>query len=262
MYELVKVYKRIKPGTDHADVPKIFHPNNTKIENFTKNLMSNSGFIDQLTINKIMAYKALGLWNNTQYSEGLTHIAMVSNLGMQNFHLNFTFLKNDISSLMQVLDFMMKEFENAETRTDLGKHAILVFSIILKTIVSENLQPAVKFMDVLMDKISVKIPLVPYVISTIYQTNEIFKPKSQEISEMYPSIEKLQKYNGKKAKYANKFEIAITKDSDDDESKQFAIQNFLRTIDVSLFIENVSSHHKVLVNMLDITVCELMKGNS
>ena len=157
---------------------------------------------------------------------------------------------------------MMKEFEDSETRADLGKHAILVFSMILKTIVSENLQPAVIFMDVLMDKISVKIPLVPYVISTIYQTNEIFKPKSQEISEMYPSIEKLQKYKGKKGKYANKFEIAITKDSDDDESKQFAIQNFLRTIDLSLFIENVSSHHEVLVNMLDITVCELMKGKS
>ena len=209
-------------------VPKLFHVEN--INEFTENLIITIGK-DDLTNQKILSLKALALWNSGHFSEGLSTIATV-------------------------LNYLMKEFDQFEPRAELGKYSIAVLSMILKDISSKNLTPAIKFLDVVMDKCSLRIPLLPYVISLHYQTNEELREKVKEIFDRYPSINEFKHL---------KFEKAIMADDTiSDESKAYFIQDMLRNIDSNLLNGNNETKdpkQQITTDVVDIKVCELLQAN-
>ena len=208
-------------------VPKLFHVGN--INEFTENLIMTIGK-DDLTNQKILSLKALALWNSGHFSEGLSTIATV-------------------------LNYLMKEFDQFELRAELGKYSIAVLSMILRDISSKNLTPAIKFLDVVMDKCSLRIPLLPYVISLHYQTNEELQDKVKEIFDRYPSIKEFKHL---------KFEKAIMTDTISEGSKAYFIQDMLRNIDSTLFNgnnETKDTKQRITADMVDIKVCELLQAN-
>ena len=212
-------------------VPKLFHVEN--INEFTENLIMTIGK-DDMTNQKILSLKALALWNCGHFSEGLSTIATV-------------------------LTYLMKEFDQFELRAELGKYSIAVLSMILRDISSKNLTPAIKFLDVVMDKCSLRIPLVPYIISLHYQTNEELQDKVKEIFDRYPSIKEFKHL---------KFEKAIMTDTISEASKAYFIQDMLRNIDSNLFTNNGKNKNEtkdtkqqITTDMVDIKVCELLQAN-
>ena len=149
----------------------------------------------------------------------------------------------------------MNEFNQFELRAELGKYSIAVLSMILRDISSKNLTPAIKFLDVVMDKCSLRIPLLPYVISLHYQTNEELQDKVEEIFDRYPSIKEFKHL---------KFEKAIMTDTISEGSKAYFIQDMLRNIDSTLFNSNnetKDTKQRITADMVDIKVCELLQAN-
>ena len=184
-------------------VPRIFDPGS--IDHLCDKLVQENGdILGPIVINQIQAYKSLALWNAGQFSDALATLATT-----------FT--------------FYLKHFHEEEICLQVGKHLISVFIVILRNIVEKNMKPAMKFLDVMMEKLSYKIPILPYIIATSYSTNDDLKDVVKEINAKYPSLEHL--------KHHSKFENCIKKADMTEESKQFFIMDFLLNLDKSKFIE-------------------------
>ena len=184
-------------------VPRIFDPGS--IDHLCDKLVQENGdILGPIVINQIQAYKSLALWNAGQFSDALATLATT-----------FT--------------FYLKHFHEEEICLQVGKHLISVFIVVLRNIVEKNMKPAMRFLDVMMEKLSYKIPILPYIIATSYSTNEDLKDVVKEINAKYPSLEHL--------KHHSKFENCIKKADITEESKQFFIMDFLLNLDKSKFIE-------------------------
>ena len=109
-----------------------------------------------------------------------------------------------------------------------------------------------------MDKCSLRIPLLPYIISLHYQTNEELQDKVKEIFDRYPSIKEFKHL---------KFEKAIMTDTISEASKAYFIQDMLRNIDSNLFTndkntnETKDTKQQITNDLIDIKVCELLQAN-
>ena len=119
-------------------VPRIFDPGS--IDHLCDKLIQENGDIfGPIVIHQIQSYKSLALWNAGLFSDSLATLATT-----------FT--------------FYLKHFHEEEICLQVGKHLISVFVVILKSIVEKDMKPAMKFLDVMMEKLSYKIPILPYII--------------------------------------------------------------------------------------------------
>ena len=184
-------------------VPRIFDPGS--IDHLCDKLIQENGdILGPIVIHQIQSYKSLALWNAGLFSDSLATLATT-----------FT--------------FYLKHFHEEEICLQVGKHLISVFVVILRSIVEKDMKPAMKFLDIMMEKLSYKIPILPYIIATSYSINEENSSIVKEINDKYPSLEHLKQHS--------KFESVIKKADMTEESKQFFIMDFLLTLDKSKFIE-------------------------
>ena len=77
---------------------------------------------------------------------------------------NAGLFSDSLATLATTFTFYLKHFHEEEICLQVGKHLISVFVVILKSIVEKDMKPAMKFLDVMMEKLSYKIPILPYII--------------------------------------------------------------------------------------------------
>jgi hypothetical protein len=95
-----------------------------------------------------------------------------------------------------VLEHWLKNFEDVDSRGNLGQGVVANFSTMLKMISEQNLEPAIEFIDLMTEKLSGQVPIIPYLCHIQFSQNPVLKSKSDELMRKYPSIDKLRYFAG------------------------------------------------------------------
>lgn len=212
-----------------ATIPRIFNPGDIS---FCDKLLQEEKFTPS-TIYQILNMKSAALWNAGNYSTSLE---------------NFT----------SVLQYLMENLEDVE----LGKYAISSLVTMLSTICEHNMKPAVKYLEVILEKIDQSVPIVPYVMVIMMEQDKYFDDKSKEILAKYPTISKLRD---------DKFEKCIKGFSNSPTTtSETKIEKFLSSIDLNAFKssfeeeeiinEKVEMSPQLLQDTIDLTVLEMVKA--
>ena len=208
-------------------IPKIFNPG--EIGKFADDLVSkNAEFMSSSTIYQILTYKSLALWNSGHFSGSLAQMA----------------------AIWEFFD------ANMEDNVELGSHVIFTFSTMLRQIAEKNLAPAINFLDVLMEKLRSKVPLLQFMVFIQYKANPGLEAKSQEILRNYPSIQKLMGQ-------FPKFEKALLNPSIIEDNFFYFIKDLLINLDYKQFVvkEKLGKiSGKTLQEMVDIQILELLQS--
>ena len=155
-----------KAGLQTTSVPRIFDPGN--VEEFCTRLIDTNEYIFcEKTVYQILTHKSAALWNSGNYSKSLKNIG-------------------------NILEFFTNNLENEEIRVELGKHVVLVLSDILTIICENKMEPAVEYLDVILQRINNKVPIIPYLMSLHYGKTSELETKSLEIFKKYPKIAQLE----------------------------------------------------------------------
>ena len=86
------------------------------------------------------------------------------------------------------MEFFTNNLQDEEIRVKLGKHVVLVLSDILTMICENKMEPAVEYLDVILQRINNKVPIIPYLMSLHYGKTSELETKSLEIFKNYPKI--------------------------------------------------------------------------
>ncbi len=214
-----------KQTTNLRGLPRVF--NFGRIEAFVDVIINNFGqVLDDVTLHKILNVKSLCLWNNGQFADALTNMAVV-------------------------LEFWIKNFEDVDRRVELGKSVVPTFSEMLSVVCDKKLDPAINFVDLICEKLSSRYQILPYLVTIHYSRNPELSDKCDAFQEKYPGIEHF--------KHHPKFEGALTKPSMTKETKQFFVSEMLRTIELpKTTSDQMYVSPKVLQDMTDVRVLELL----
>ena len=221
--------KLVKGQNFQETSPKVFDLGN--IEEFcTKLIDINKNIFSQTIVYQILTYKSAALWNSGNYSDSMENISTV-------------------------LEFYCNNLKNEEIRIELGKHVIMVLSKIVYTICENNMTPAVQYLEVILQRIDNKVPIIPYVLSLHYEETPELAEKSHEISKKHPMIAQLSDPKVSKS-LKNKDSARV--------NQIFFIEDMLKRIEVEKFLEvpkdNINVSPETMQNMTDITILEYLQA--
>ena len=189
-----------KAGLQTTSVPKIFDPGN--VEEFCTRLIDTNEYIFyEKTVYQILTHKSAALWNSGNYSKSLKNIG-------------------------DILEFFTNNLEDEEIRVELGKHVVLVLSDILTMICENKMEPAVEYLDVILQRINNKVPIIPYLMSLHYGKTSELETKSLEIFKNHPKIAQLED---------EKVDKSLTNKASARVNSMYFVSEMLKKIDLEQF---------------------------